>query len=130
MERGIGLARGRLRAIVLRRDERMAEEQIVVTDIFIVALHVLRIALATAAEYGSRFRERQQGYVEKVGRPSHQPESGFGPKAISVTPLLKIREGARRHECGASPFSSLRHHKGQRIAQLRFLLHVVEMSKL
>ncbi len=120
-----------LRAVVLRRDKCMAQEQVVVTDVLVVLHDVVRELLAALREVMACFpAEGQQRDVHEVGRAAHQAEVRFSPDAIGLATLTEVRSRLRRHECKASTFTCFRHDIRHLVLQFRVMLRVVERSKL
>ena len=103
-----------LRAVGLRIDDGVSEEQVAVAAIAVVVAHVLGEALAALAEELGALGERHQHGVEIVRRTADQPERRIGPDlhALAALDQVGVVRGVRNELPASSPvvLADVGHH--------------------
>ena len=125
VNKGVVLLMRALRAVALRVDDGMGEEQIAVAAMGVVIPYILREPFAPLREEIRAFGPRHQHRVEIVGRAADHTESGVGPDLHGPTALDQIGVAARDHEGTAGPLAAV--GIGHDLAMLRLRLQIVEL---
>ena len=125
VNKGIVLLMRTLRAVALRIDDGMGEEQIAVAAIVVIVPDVLRELLAALTEEVGAFGPGHQHRVEIIGRAADHAEGGVGPDFHGLAALDEIGVGARDHEraAGEPAVAGIGHD----LAVLRLRLQIVEL---
>jgi hypothetical protein len=114
-----------LRAVALRIDDGMGQEQIAITAVLVVIPDVVRELLAPLPEEVRAFRPGHQHRVEIIGRATDHAKGGIGPDFHGLTALDEIGAGARDHEGAAAGLAVA--GIGHDLAVLRLRLQIVEL---
>jgi hypothetical protein len=113
-----------LRAIALRIDDGMSQEQVAVAAILVVGPHVARELFAALPEEVGALGPGHQHGVEVIGRATDHAEGGVCPDLHRFATLHDVGEAARDHErrTGNSALADIGHD----LAVFRPCLQVVE----
>ena len=90
MQGWIGLLVRRFRAIDLRRNNRVRQEQMMIARIFMIGGDILRILLSRFGKYAALGRITGEKSRNVIGRAAHQAKRLLGPAAAHGPPQCKI----------------------------------------
>ena len=104
----------------------MGQRQVVLADVFVVALDVLAELGTAASEVVGRRAPRRERDVHEVGRASHHAARRARPVEHHLAAPLDVLTGARVDERQPHAVAAGRREVGHLVAKLRVVLHVVE----
>ena len=95
IERGIALLVRRFRAVDLRRDDGVAEIEVLVAHALIERDHVVGELLTAGRKHARHRRIAGEESGHMIGRAPHQAEAGLGPFLREQPPRLEVGVRAR-----------------------------------
>ncbi|ODU87195.1 MAG: hypothetical protein ABT00_08390 [Bordetella sp. SCN 68-11] len=130
VEVGLGLLVRGLGPVVLRCDERVRQEQVVVAHVLDVAHEVVLVPRAGLAEIVPAVEERGQHGVHEIGRAAQQPESLFGHGFEGRPPDPQVLLGLGHEKGRGAGLPAGIRGRGQNLGVLRIRLQVVQPGDL